>query len=107
MRDTRSGAVHARHTANADGTVVFPDLATGNYVVELADAAGRIIATSDVLPMSRCIAETTLRAPLSSAVVRASLGNNLNPTLGQAVSLAAASDVTRTTATLSPQVSSR
>jgi hypothetical protein len=75
--------------------------------VELADPAGRILATSDLLPLSRCLTETTLRVPLSSAVVRASLGNNLSPTLGQAVTLANASDVTRTTAALSPQVSSR
>lgn len=107
VRDARTGAVHARHAAMADGTYVFTDLATGAYVVELADPAGRIIATTGLLRMSQCLTETTLRAPLSSAVVRASLGNNLSPTLGQAMSLAASSDVTRTTATLSPQVSSR
>jgi hypothetical protein len=107
VRDARTGAVHARHAADIDGRFVFADLATGSYIVELADPAGRILATSDLLPLSRCLTETTLRVPLSSAVVRASLGNNLSPTLGQAVTLANASDVTRTTAALSPQVSSR
>lgn len=107
VRDARSGAVHAKHAANADGTYVFTDLATGAYVVELSDPSGRIIASSGLLRMSACLTEATLRAPLSSAVVRTSLGNNLSPTLGQAMALAASSDVTRTTATLLPQVSSR
>ena len=65
------------------------------------------MCSSDLVSISRCLRETTLRAPLSATVVRASLGNNLNPTLAQATALAASSDVTRTTASLSPQVSSR
>ena len=87
-------------------TIAFSEFDDGGDVVETAFLMMGLLCARQYFDHNTA-AETTLRAPLSSAVVRASLGNNLNPTLGQAVSLAAASDVTRTTATLSPQVSSR
>jgi len=48
VRSVRTGDVVATATTSADGSFVVPSLNPGSYVVEIVDAAGRIVGTSAI-----------------------------------------------------------
>ena len=48
VRSVRTGDVVATARTSADGSFVVPSLAPGSYVVEIVNAAGRIVGTSAI-----------------------------------------------------------
>jgi len=48
VRSVRTGDVVATATTSAAGSFVIPDLDQGSYVVEITDAAGRVVGTSAI-----------------------------------------------------------
>ena len=108
LRDIKTGQIEARATANDKGRFSFLDVGASSYIVELIGSDGSVVAASELVAMNRGdIRETDIRIAATETTVRTSFGSTLSATLPQTAAAAAGSDVTRTTATLTPQESSR
>jgi hypothetical protein len=108
LRTILTGQVRARATANAQGEFSFLDLDNSLYVVELLDADGSVIASSQLMSLSRGdVRLTEVRAAAAAKIVAASFGNSLNATMAQVTTIATNDDVTRTTPALLAEESSR
>lgn len=105
LRNIRSGQVSGMTTADERGRFSFLDLDANAYVVELLAADGAVVAASPMVSLSRGeVRQTEVRAVAAAKTVAATLGNVTTPALPQATTVAASNDVTRTTSTLTPQV---
>jgi hypothetical protein len=108
LRNIATGEILARGVANDQGRFTFLDLDANAYVVELLGPDGSVIATSSMLTLGRGdLLQTEIRTAASARTVAASFGGVMTGTLAQANTVAANSDVTRTTPTLTTQESPR
>jgi hypothetical protein len=108
LRNIRTGQVLARMTADEHGRFSFLDLEANAYVVELLGADGSVVAASPMVSMARGdVQQTIVRAAAAATAVSASFGNNLNPTLAEATTVAENNGVTRTTTAQTAQESPR
>lgn len=88
VRDVRTGDVAATSRTGPNGAFLIPALDTGSYVVEIVDAAGRIVAVSTIAAVAEgrtaSVAVTAASGPLvggristvalTSIIVAAGLG---------------------------------
>ncbi|MGH9349742.1 MAG: carboxypeptidase-like regulatory domain-containing protein [Vicinamibacterales bacterium] len=94
LRHLASGAVEARGVADESGRFTFLDVIPSGYIVELLDANGAVIATSDPIAIAvNELRQTTVRA--AGPRVFASFGSALGPTAHEPVATAAGQGVTR------------
>ena len=107
LRDIRTGEALQQATADELGQFSFIDLAPSDYVVELLGADGSVVAASEVVTTSKGrLLRTVVRVAAAATAVAAVLSMELSPTLPQINTLATISDVTRTTTTQTPRVTS-
>ena len=107
LRDIRTGEALQQVTADDLGQFWFIDLAPSDYIVELLGADGSVVAASEVLTTSKGgLLRTVVRVAAATTVIAAVLSMGLSPTLPQVNTLATNSDVTRTTTTQTPRVTS-
>ena len=107
LRNIYTGAVLGRATADQLGRFSFVDLEPNAYVVELLGPDGSVVAASSMVTMSKGqLGRTEVRAAAAAQTVVTSMGNNMSPTLPDVTTLASSNDVTRTTTTLTPRVTS-
>jgi hypothetical protein len=108
LRNIATGEILARGVANDQGRFSFLDLDGSTYVIELLGPDGSVVATSAMVRLGRGdLLQTEIRTAASAKTVAASFGGAMTSTLPQATTLAANSDVTRTTPTLTTQESPR
>ena len=104
LRNIGTGQIDARATATENGRFSFLDLDPSVYVVELLGADDSIVAASQMIAINRGeVRETEVRAAARAAIVAATLGSNLTPTLPRTTAVAVSSDVTRITSSLTTQ----
>ena len=104
LRNIGTGQIEARATANQNGRFSFLDLDPSVYVVELLGADNSIVAASQLIAINRGeVRQTEVRTAASAAIVAATFGSNLTPTLPRTTAVAASSDVTRITSSLITQ----
>jgi hypothetical protein len=107
LRDIRTGEALQQVTADELGQFSFIDLAPSDYIVELLGQDGSVVAASEVVTTSKGrLLRTVVRVAAAAAAVAAVLSMELSPTLPQVNTLATSSDVTRTTTTQTPRVTS-
>ena len=107
LRDVRTGAAVQQTTADELGQFRFVDLPSSEYVVELVGPDGSVVAASEVVQTSKGgLLRTVVRVAAAAAVVAALFSNQLWPSRGYANALATTSDVTPTTTTQLPRVTS-
>jgi hypothetical protein len=107
LRDIRTGEALQQATADELGQFSFIDLAPSEYVVELLGPDGSVVAASEVVTTSKGrLLRTVVRVAAAATAVVAVLSMQLSPTLPQVNTLATSSDVTRTTTTQTPRVTS-
>jgi hypothetical protein len=107
LRDIRSGEALQQATADELGQFSFIDLAPSDYVVELLGPDGSVVAASEVVTTSKGrVLRTVVRVAAAATAIVAVLSMQLSPTLPQVNTLATNSDVTRTTTTQTPRVTS-
>jgi len=107
LRDIRTGEALQQTTADELGQFSFIDLVPGDYVVELLGPDGSVAAASEVLTTSKGgLLRTVVRVAAATTVVAAVLSMGLLPSLPEVNALATNSDVTRTTTTQTPRVTS-
>ena len=107
LRDIRTGEALHQATADELGQFSFVDIAPSDYVVELLGADGSVVAASQVVTTSKGrLLKTVVRVAAATTAVVAVLSMELSPTLPQVNTLATISDVTRTTTTQMPRVTS-
>jgi hypothetical protein len=107
LRDVRTGAAVQQTTADELGQFRFVDLPSSDYVVELVGPDGSVVAASEVVQTSKGgLLRTVVRVAAAAAVVAALFSNQLWPSRGYANALATTSDVTPTTTTQLPRVTS-
>jgi hypothetical protein len=107
LRNIDSGAVRERATADELGRFSFVDLEPNAYVVELLGPDGSVVAASSLVTMSRGQVERTeVRVAAAAQTVAVSLGNEMTPTIQDVTMIASSNDVTRTTTTQAPRVTS-
>jgi hypothetical protein len=106
LRDIRTGEA-LQATADELGQFSFIDLAESEYVVELLGPDGSVVAASEVVKTSKGrLLRTVVRVAAAATAVLAVLGDHLWPTLNYANAVATNSDVTPTTTTQLPRVTS-
>ena len=94
LRNIATGAVEARGVADEYGRFAFLDLIPSGYVIEVLDANGKVIATSEVIRIQiNDLREAFVRA--SGRHVFASFGGGLAPTAQDTVAAAASQGVNR------------
>jgi hypothetical protein len=72
LRSVRNGDVTATTTTTPAGSFEFSSVAPGSYVVEIVDAAGRVVATSGVTSVaagSTAVAQITAVTPTVGGAV--------------------------------------
>ena len=107
LRDIRTGEALQQATADELGQFSFIDLVPSEYVVELLGPDGAVVAASEVVTTSKGrLLRTVVRVAAAATAVVAVLSMELSPTLPQVNTLATSSDVTRTTTTQTPRVTS-
>jgi len=107
LRDIRTGEALQQATADELGQFSFIDLTPSEYVVELLGPDGSVVAASEVVTTSKGrLLQTVVRVAAAATAVVAVLSMQLAPTLPQVNTLATSSDVTRTTTTQMPRVTS-
>ena len=107
LRDIRTGEALQQATADELGQFSFIDLPPSDYVVELLGQDGSVVAASEMVTTSKGgLLRTVVRVAASATAVVAVLSMALSPTLPQVNMLATSSDVTRTTTTQTPRVTS-
>jgi hypothetical protein len=67
LRNVANGQLAGTTTSNVEGAFSFTGLAQGNYVIEVVDAAGRIIATSTSISVAAGAAVTGVAVTISAA----------------------------------------
>jgi len=107
LRDIRTGEALQQATADELGQFSFIDLAPSDYIVELLGQDGSVVAASEVVTTSKGrLLRTVVRVAAAATAVVAVLSMALSPTLPHVNTLATGSDVTRTTTTQTPRVTS-
>ena len=107
LRDIRTGEALQQTTADELGQFWFVDLAASEYVVELLGPDGSVVAASEVVRTSKGgLLRTVVRVAAATAAVVAVLNNQLWPSRDSANAIATSSDVTPTTTTQLPRVTS-
>jgi len=107
LRDIRTGEALDQATADELGQFSFIDLAPSDYIVELLGQDGSVVAASEVVTTSKGrLLRTIVRVAAAATAIAAVLSMELSPTLPQVNTLARSSDVTRTTTTQTPRVTS-
>jgi hypothetical protein len=107
LRDIRTGEALQQTTADDLGQFSFVDIAPSDYIVELLGQDGSVVAASEVVTTSKSgLLRTVVRVAAAATAVVAVLSSELSPTLPQINTLATSSDVTRTTTTQTPRVTS-
>lgn len=107
LRDIRTGEALQQATADALGQFWFVDLPASEYVVELLGPDGSVAAASEVVKTSKGrLLRTVVRVAAATAAVVAVLSNQLWPSRDYANAIATSSDVTPTTTTQLPRVTS-
>jgi hypothetical protein len=89
LRNTRTGLIDARTTADQEGRFMFRDVSETGYVVELIDADGTVIASSDLVAIHNGdMTQATIRV-VANTTVRAVFGSRtLGPSVQEAVTRA-------------------
>jgi hypothetical protein len=106
LRDIRTGEALQQATADELGQFSFVDLAESEYVVELLGPDGSVVAASEVVKTSKGrLLRTIVRVAAAATAVVAVL-STLSPSLPYAGALATRNDVTPTTNTQLPRVTS-
>jgi hypothetical protein len=106
LRDIRTGEALQQATADDLGQFSFVDIAPSDYIVELLGQDGSVVGASEVVTTSKSgLLRTVVRVAAAATAVVAVL-RELSPTLPQVNTLATGSDVTRTTTTQTPRVTS-
>lgn len=107
LRNISTGRVLVHATADQLGRFSFVDLEPNAYVVELLGPDGSVVAASSMVTMSKGqLGQTDVRVASAAQTIIASLGNEMSAALPEATAMASSSDVTRTTTTLTPRVTS-
>ena len=107
LRDIRTGKALQQVTADELGQFWFVDIAASDYVVELLGPDGSVVAASEVVKTSKGrLLRTVVRVAAAATAVVAVLSNQLWPSRDYANALATSSDVTPTTTTQLPRVTS-
>jgi len=107
LRDIRTGEALQQTTADELGQFSFVDLAASDYIVELLGPDGSVVATSEVVKTSKGrLLRTVVRVAAAAGAVAAVLAFQLSPSVQYANALATNSDVTPTTNTQLPRVTS-
>jgi hypothetical protein len=107
LRDIRTGEALQQTTADELGQFSFVDLEASEYVVELLGPDGAVAATSEVVKTSKGgLLRTVVRVAAAAATVAAVLAFQLSPSVHYTNALATSSDVTPTTNTQLPRVTS-
>jgi len=107
LRDIRTGEALQQTTADELGQFSFIDIAPSDYIVELLGQDGSVVAASEVVTTSTGrLLRTVVRVAAAASAVAAVVSMELSPTLPQVNTLATNSDVTRTTTTQTPRVTS-
>ena len=107
LRDIRTGEALQQATADELGQFWFVDLPGSEYVVELLGPDGSVVAASEVVKTSKGrLLRTVVRVAAATAAVVAVLSNQLWPSRDYATAIATSSDVTPTTTTQLPRVTS-
>jgi len=107
LRDIRTGEALQQATADELGQFWFVDLPGSEYVVELLGPDGSVVAASEVVKTSKGrLLRTVVRVAAATAAVVAVLSNQLWPSRDYATAIATSSDVTTTTTTQLPRVTS-
>jgi len=107
LRDIRTGEALQQATADELGQFWFVDLPGSEYVVELLGPDGSVVAASEVVKTSKGrLLRTVVRVAAATAAVVAVLSNQLWPSRDYANAIATSSDVTPTTTTQLPRVTS-
>jgi hypothetical protein len=107
LRDIRTGEALQQATADELGQFWFVDLEASEYVVELLGPDGSVVAASEVVTTSKGrLLRTVVRVAAAATAVVAVLSNQLWPSRDYANALATNSDVTPTTTTQLPRVTS-
>lgn len=107
LRNTSTGLIEARATADQDGRFTFVDVIPSSYVVELVGADGSVIASSELVSIGEGDRRQATIRLASNSTVRALFGTNvLGPTVREAVNRAVLNgtrNVSEPTAAISPQ----
>jgi hypothetical protein len=74
LRNVASGQLVGTGKTAADGAFTFSNLQAGNYVIEIVDAAGKVIATSASIPLAAGAALTGVVVTASAASAAAIAG---------------------------------
>ena len=107
LRDIHTGEALQQVSADEFGRFAFVDIAASAYVVELLGPDGSVAAASAMVTMSKGqLRQTDVRVAAEAQTVAATFNYELSPTLHEANTLATSNDVTRTTTTLTPRVTS-
>jgi len=107
LRDIRTGEALQQITADELGQFWFVDLPSSEYVVELVGPDGSVVAASEVVKTSKGhLLRTVVRVAAAAAVVTALFSNQLWPSRGYTNAFATSRDVTPTTTTQLPRVTS-
>jgi hypothetical protein len=107
LRDIRTGEALRQATADELGQFWFVDLPGREYVVELLGPDGSVVAASEVVKTTKGrVVRTVVRVAAATAAVVAVLSNQLWPSRDYATAIATSSDVTPTTTTQLPRVTS-
>lgn len=106
LRNTRTGLIEARTTADQEGRFSFLDVSQSGYVIELVGADGSVIASSELVSVQNGdVRQATVRVAANSTV-RAIFGSTaVAPTVQEAVNRAvqnAAREVSDSTPSVSP-----
>ena len=105
LRNLRTGQVMGRATADEQGQFSFLDLDSSAYVVELLDADGSVVAASPMVALGLGdVRRADVHAAASAASLDASFGHSLASSMSQLTTVAATSDVTRTSAALASEI---
>jgi len=107
LRNIQTGEALHHATADELGQFSFVDLAPSDYVVELLGPDGSVVAASEVVKTSKGrLLRTVVRVTAAAAAVTAVLSYQLSPSVQYANAIATSSDVTPTTTTQLPRVTS-
>jgi len=107
LRDIRTGEALQQTTADELGQFSFVDLEPSEYVVELLGPDGSVVATSEVVKTSKGrLRRTVVFVAAAAATVAAVFAFQMSPSVHYANAFATSNDVTPTTTTQLPRVTS-
>jgi hypothetical protein len=107
LRNIHTGEALQQATADELGQFSFVDLMESEYVVELLGPDGSVVAASEVVKTSKGrLLRTVVRVAAAATAVVAVLSHRLSPSVRHANALATSNDVTPTTTTQLPRVTS-